>query len=219
MNKDALTLAILKALAYTENGGKPDLKNTKAGASGELKSVFQFLPETWKRQSKEVTGQDNLEATPDNEALVAKGVISPIVEKGLSEGKSPDEIATEVGSFWNSGKITGAKQGLMGTNKKGVKYDVPAYAKKVVSYTNQFMKELGGQGSEENSNESSPIDGSKLASIQDFVSHVEQTNPQAIQKPETAKVQPLAADAPLPQNNNVTPGMIPSAQKIPGMIA
>lgn len=138
---DHLSLAITKALAYTENGGKPSVKGEKKGKSGELKSLFQYEPATWKAYSKAITGDANLPLTPANEALVTYGVVSKQVQKGLSEGKRPDEIATEVGSTWNSGDPQGASKGLMGTNREGVRYDVPAYAKKVVSYTNQFLGE------------------------------------------------------------------------------
>jgi hypothetical protein len=42
--KDMLANAITKAIATQENGGKIDLDNSKAGGSGEMKSIFQFTP-------------------------------------------------------------------------------------------------------------------------------------------------------------------------------
>lgn len=170
-----LALAITKALAYTENGGHVSLDSLKAGKSGEMKSIFQFLPSTWKRQSKEITGKDNLPLTPENEAAVAYGVISPLVEKGIKEGKHPDEIATEIGSFWNSGRTDGAKKGLIGTNKKGVKYDVPAYAKKVVDYTNQFLNQP--EQKNENQQANTVTDTSTIPMIENQKTIANTTNP------------------------------------------
>jgi hypothetical protein len=148
MDKKSQALAILKAIAHTENGGKIDLNNLKAGKTGEAKSLFQFTPDTWKAYSKQVTGQDNMPLTPENEVTVVHKKVSDWVDKGFK----PEQIA----SMWNAGEgEPDAHTGKFsdgspstGTNKKyGVKFDVPSYAKKVVQYTNQFSKELtsGGQ--------------------------------------------------------------------------
>jgi hypothetical protein len=134
-----LALAITKALAYTENGGKPDVKNTKAGKSGELKSVWQFLPETWKRDSKEITGHDNVPATPENEAAVVYGKVSKWVMEKQKEGKDTDTIAKEIGSEWNSGNPNAYAENKVGTNNEGIKYNVPEYANKVANYTKKFI--------------------------------------------------------------------------------
>lgn len=133
-----LALAITKALAYTENGGKPSLNNEKAGKSGELKSIFQFEPATWKVYSKQVTGNDNLSLTPENEAAVAYGKVSQWVQQFTKEGKNPQQVATAIGSLWNSGNSDPNVAGT-GVNKSGVKFDAPAYAKKVADYTTQFL--------------------------------------------------------------------------------
>lgn len=218
MNPDLLKLVITKALAYTENGGNVALDKTKAGKSGELKSVFQFLPETWKRDAKKVTGNENLPLTPENEALVAHGVISPIVDKGLAEGKSTDEIATEVGSFWNSGKTSGAKEGLIGTNKKGVKYDVPAYAKKVTDYTNKFLKETGGEVAT-NSTADNKNTNEAILKAEKLITHIKENNPEAIQENSQQKELAIAPEAPLPQNNNLNQGMIPQSMPNTGMLS
>lgn len=138
MDDQALTLAITKALAYTENGGKPDINNEQQGKSGEMKSIFQFLPATWKEYSKQVTGQDNLPLTPVNEAAVVGGKVNQWVEQFSKEGKSPEQIASAIGSLWNSGHTDPNIEGS-GINKEGVKYDAPGYAKKVAKYTQQFL--------------------------------------------------------------------------------
>ena len=41
--KQALVDAVTKGIAYTENGGMPDINNLRAGPTGEMKSIFQFL--------------------------------------------------------------------------------------------------------------------------------------------------------------------------------
>lgn len=136
-----LSMAITKALAYTENGGKPSVEGEKAGKTGEVKSIFQFEPTTWKEYSKQVTGQDNLPVTPANESVVALGKVSQWVKKFQDEGKNPQQIATAIGSLWNSGNPNPNVAGK-GVNKKyNVKYDTPGYAKKVADYTDQFLND------------------------------------------------------------------------------
>ena len=136
---DPNTLAIVKALAYTENGGAPDLADPSAGQSGEMKSIFQFEPGTWKMYSKEILGKDNAPLNNANEVAVVTGKVN----KWLQEGYSTEEIA----SLWNSGRPDGYKN-LKGTNSKGIAYDTPAYAKKVVAYANTFEKDANNPGNQ-----------------------------------------------------------------------
>lgn len=135
MDKQIQAAAILKALAYTENGGKPDLSNLKAGKSGEAKSIFQFTPSTWKLYAKQELGDPNAPMTSENEALVVHGKIS----KWLDHGFNTEQIA----SMWNAGenKPDAYKQNWKGKNKYGVAYDTPAYAKKVADYAKKFEGE------------------------------------------------------------------------------
>lgn len=138
-NTDQLAQAITKALGYTENGGKPDPKQTKAGASGELKSIFQFTPDTWKKDSQQVLGSSDIPLTPDSETAVVLGK----VKNWLSQGKTVQQIA----SMWNAGegepdaytgKFSTGKESV-GTNDHGVKYSVPDYVSKVTNYTKEFL--------------------------------------------------------------------------------
>ncbi len=122
---------IVKALVYTENGGKP--KEAKAGKSGEVKSYFQFLQPTWKEYSKQVSGQDNLPLNKENEVKVVYAKVSD----WLNHGYSPEQIF----SMWNSGRPNAYKQGVKGVNKSGVAYDTPGYVKKATNYLSQFEKE------------------------------------------------------------------------------
>jgi len=93
--KQLMAMAVTKALGYTENGGKPNPKKLRAGKSGELKSVFQLTPATWKRYAKEVLGDEKAPLTPDNETYV----VSQKVSKWIDEGKNIRQIA----SIWNAG--------------------------------------------------------------------------------------------------------------------
>lgn len=130
--KDLLANSIVKAIAYEENGGKLDIDNTKAGSSGELKSIFQFEPGTWDTDSKQVFGKE-MPITPDNETYVMKQKVL----KWIDEGKTVSEMA----SMHNSGNPNAYAENHVGFNKYGIKYDTPTYAKKVVNYAKQFYSE------------------------------------------------------------------------------
>lgn len=132
--------AITKALAYTENGGKPDIKSPKAGKTGEMASIFQLEPDTWKNYSTQVLGQV-VPLTPDVETYVVQKKIG----QWLQQGYLPKQIA----SMWNagvgepdsySGKFSDGTSSI-GVNKKyGVKYDVPSYVDKFTGYLDEFLK-------------------------------------------------------------------------------
>lgn len=133
--------AITKALAYTENGGKLDINNPSAGKTGEMKSIFQFEPATWKAYAKQASGDENLPMTPENESLVTYSKVHDWLNKGYT--------VPQIASMWNagpgeheaySGKFSDGSSSV-GVNKKyGVKYDVPGYAKKVEGYVKQFSQ-------------------------------------------------------------------------------
>lgn len=141
-NIDPKIADIVKALAYTENGGKPS--QPKAGKTGEMKSIFQYTPDTWKIYSKQVSGKDGLPLNTENESAVTYAKVSGWYQNLKSEGVSDNEIPLKIASMWNAGehKPDAYKQNWKGTNKKyGVAYDTPAYAKKVADYVKQFKKE------------------------------------------------------------------------------
>lgn len=134
--KEKLVAAITKALGYAENGGKPNLENLQAGKTGEMKSIFQFIPSTWKLYAKQIFGDENMPMNPDNEVAV----VTAKVGKWLDEGRTVGQIA----SMWNAGesKPDAYKQNWKGVNKKyGVAYDTPAYAQKVIKYAQQFYEQ------------------------------------------------------------------------------
>lgn len=136
--KAAMVKAVTQAIGYTENGGKPDLNALQAGKSGELKSIFQFTPDTWKAEAQKYLGNANEPLTPDAETTV----VSKQVSDWIDEGKTISQMA----SIWNAGQgepdaYTGKfsnGEPSVGVNKEGVKFNVPAYAKTVNSYAKQF---------------------------------------------------------------------------------
>src|SRR5665213_1914171 len=93
--KDAAVKAITKAIGYAENGGAPNINNPSAGKTGEMKSIFQFEPATWKAYAKEYLGDANAPLTPDNETTVTMKKVSDLLDKGMN--------AKQIASIWNSG--------------------------------------------------------------------------------------------------------------------
>ncbi len=145
MDIEKLTDAVTKAIGYAENGGKPDLNRLSSGRTGEMKSIFQFTPNTWKLYSKQAFGKE-VPLNPDAETYVVKHKVKDWLKKGYK----PEQIA----SMWNAGEAeSNAYTGKfssghpsVGVNQKyNVRYDVPSYAKKVSNYTNQFYNELAQQ--------------------------------------------------------------------------
>ena len=131
---DHLVSSIAKGLAYQENGGKLDLNKLSAGKTGEMKSIYQFLPSTWKAYAKETLGDENAPLNNENESKV----VYKKVEKWLKEGRNIREIA----SMWNAGegRPDAYKKDWRGTNN-GVPYDTPKYAENVANYSKKFFEE------------------------------------------------------------------------------
>lgn len=140
MNK--IAFAITKALGYAENGGKPALKKPVAGKTGEMKSIFQYTPDTWRNYAGQILGNPNAPLTPDNEVHVTQGKVN----QWLNQGLTPQQIF----SSWNAGPgepnaYTGKfsnGQSSVGMNRKyGVKYNVPGYVKTAMAHFENFSKE------------------------------------------------------------------------------
>lgn len=130
---DPQALNLAKAIRRAETGTSTDPYNAK-GASGES-GAYQFMPDTWKQWSKQYLGQEDAPLSIENQNRVAYSRIKELKDQGMN----PAQIA----SMWNSGKAEAYKQGLKGTNAKGVEYDVPAYVQKVSQYYNEVK--MGGQ--------------------------------------------------------------------------
>lgn len=136
--------AAFKAIAYTENGGKPG--EPKEGKTGEMKSIFQYTHPTWLNYSKEVTGQ-SIPISPEAEAYVTHKKLEGWINKDIQAGYSPQDAAKRAASRWNAGEgepdaYTGkfsSGSPSVGINKKyGVKYSVPDYVKTFDRHFNEF---------------------------------------------------------------------------------
>lgn len=152
--KATLVKAVTRALGYTENGGRPNLAALKEGKSGELKSIFQFTPDTWKGMAQKYLGDANAPITPDAETTV----VSKQVSDWIDEGKT----IKQMGSMWNAGHgepdaYTGKfsnGQSSIGLNNKGVKFNVPAYANTVNDYAKQFYTQMQSQQQNQSASQS-----------------------------------------------------------------
>lgn len=136
---DDVVRALTQAIALNENGGKVDPNNLRAGQSGEMKSIFQYTPNTWKAYSHEVYGK---EVPLNNDTEIQ--VTSAKVAKWLAAGYKPEQIL----SMWNAGSgepnaWTGHfshGRPSQGVNSYNVPFDVPGYVKKGMSYFQQGMQ-------------------------------------------------------------------------------
>lgn len=127
LDQDVVNLT--KSVRQVESGHKFDAR----GGSGEY-GGYQFMPATWKGWSAKHLGKEiPLEkATPEQQNEVAY--------KQMKEWKDAGHNVGEIASLWNSGNAQNYLKDHRGVNKYGVKYDTPAYAKKVAE-TYQSLKE------------------------------------------------------------------------------
>jgi len=196
--KALLAVAITKGLAYQENGGAPNLNNLSAGKSGELKSIFQFTPDTWKGEAQKYLGNADTPLTPDAETTVVMKQVGDWLDEGYT--------AKQIASMWNAGhgepdaytgKFSNGDSSI-GTNKEGVKFNVPAYANSVDKYANQFYTQL--QAKDQQATMASPSfqspqgtsGGTTLASIQGAV---QQAKAQTQSAPQNGGLMAQAASA------------------------
>lgn len=152
MDNRLIAAAITKAIAYNEQGGKPSLDNPAQGKSGEMKSIFQYTPATWKHVSQQVYGKE-VPMTADTETYATLERVKGWLDKGYK----PSQIF----SMWNAGEgepdaYTGkfgsntgthrAGEPSSGVNSYGVKYDVASYTKRGLEHAKRFYVELASQG-------------------------------------------------------------------------
>jgi hypothetical protein len=140
---------ITQALGYTENGGKPDISNPSSGKTGEMKSIFQFEPNTWKAYSQQVVGKP-LPMTADNESYVVLHKVNNWANQLQKEGYSQDKIPSMIASMWNAGpgepmaytgKFSDGTSSKGVNEKYGVKYDVPGYVNRFNNYFEKFSNQ------------------------------------------------------------------------------
>jgi len=121
---DSLTAdSMAAAIRKVESGGNYSAE----GASGEY-GAYQFMPETWKGLANEYAKANKLDAPPEQDREGQDAVAKYTIDKWIKEGLSDEQIAAK----WNSGSAEGWETKI-GTNDKGVRYDVPGYVKKVLA--------------------------------------------------------------------------------------
>lgn len=121
---DPQAVALAKSIRQAESGNNFN----QTGKSGEI-GAYQWMPDTWKTHAKNVLGDANAPLTPENQNAVAYVTIKQWKDQGLN----PAQIAAK----WNSGSEANWENKI-GTNAKGVAYDVPAYVKKVTDFYQTF---------------------------------------------------------------------------------
>lgn len=116
---DPKAVSLAKAMRQVESGGDFQIE----GKSGEY-GAYQFTEPTWNAYAKEAGVNVPLrQATPDQQNEVAYKKIKQLKDAGHNVG--------EIASIWNAGDKDAYLKNHVGTNKLGVSYDTPAYAKKV----------------------------------------------------------------------------------------
>ncbi len=128
LDPDAVNLT--KAIRQTESGG-----NFKAsGKSGEY-GAYQFTEPTWNATSAKYGVNVHLkDATPEQQNEVAYKQVKEWKDKGNNVG--------QIASMWNAGekRPNAYLENNVGTNKYGVHYDTPTYAKNVATTYQELKK-------------------------------------------------------------------------------
>ena len=103
------------------------------GASGELKSRYQYMPATWKERAGKHLGNSNAPLSLENENAVTYAQLKEWKDQGYNPG--------QIASMWNSGQPDPA--GKVGRNSKGVNYNTPKYVQDVYSKYRTYETERG----------------------------------------------------------------------------
>ncbi len=126
---DPTIVNLAKAIRDTETRGQKDPYTAKGG-SGEF-GAYQYTPATWSADAKTYLGKDIPLAQAD------KLMQNEVAYKKLSALKGKGYNVGQIASIWNSGSPEW--EGKTGTNKFGVKYNVPQYVD-TVSKAYQALK-------------------------------------------------------------------------------
>ena len=170
---ELLSQSITKGIAYAENGGRVNMDNPSQGKTGEMKSIYQFTPATWKNYSKQIFGKE-VPMNKDTETHVVNEKVKGWIKKGYT--------TSQIASMWNAGtgepnaytgKFSNGSQSS-GINKKyNVKFDVPGYANKVLNYSKQFYQEKKSKPSliQEN-NQQKPQENNSLNKMESIMNMI-----------------------------------------------
>lgn len=129
MDREAHTLA--KAMALTESG--PDKPNYNAvGDGGRSRGAWQWSKDTWRNHAQQILNNADADPTPENQNRVAYGMIKKWKDAGYR--------AEQIASMWNAGEgRPDAYKNWRGVNAQGIRYDTPAYVKKVKANYDKLM--------------------------------------------------------------------------------
>lgn len=159
---DPEVVNLAKAVRQHESGGKFDMP----GKSGEY-GAYQFTEPTWNGYSKKYGINVPLkQATPEQQNEVAY--------KKMKEWKDKGHNVGEIASMWNAGegRPNAYKENVVGTNKYGVHYDTPAYAKKVAEYYQELKSQGGVNTAEASTGEPEPPKKDFLDKAADVVNKI-----------------------------------------------
>lgn len=113
------------AIAQHETGHK-----NIEGATGELPTKYQFMPQTWKSLAKRYLKDANATPTNDNQDKVAVSHIKALLE----QGNTPRQIAM----IWNGGKPYRRTGTTTTKSGKVIHYDTGKYADTVLAIYNNL---------------------------------------------------------------------------------
>lgn len=132
LDQDIVRLA--QAMRDVESGGDYSAR----GKSGEF-GAYQYTPDTWNARAPKYLGR----SVPLERAT--KEEQNEVQYKWLKEKKDAGFNVGQIASMHNAGegRPNAYQEGMTGTNKFGVQYDVPGYAKKVATAYQQ-KKTQGG---------------------------------------------------------------------------
>lgn len=122
---DSRVNKLASAIAQHETGNR-----NIPGATGELKTRFQFMPDTWRRLAQKYLGNGSAPTTDQNQDMVAKSYISDLFKQGYNE--------QQIAMIWNGGVPT-RKVGTTKTKDgRTINYDTGRYANNVLSIYNSL---------------------------------------------------------------------------------
>lgn len=134
-DKQALDLAHAIALAESGHEGKPNYQ--AVGDAGTSKGAYQWQPGNFAAAASEA-GLDPSDFSPANQDKVAYYQVKKFKDQGLDPG--------QIASKWNSGSPDNWKDhsGTTIINGQAIRYDTPAYVKRVQEHYAQMLAASGG---------------------------------------------------------------------------
>lgn len=130
---DPEVVLLQKAIRQHESGNRAQLPGEGAEVGGA--SLYQYTHGTWKSVAKKYLGDENAPLNRENENKATYYRILDWKKQGYNVG--------QIASMWNAGegRPNAYKENWKGVNEWGVRYDTPAYARKVYDTYKQLKSE------------------------------------------------------------------------------